>query len=439
MKKDKITGLLFFWFISILATVAEAQSNSPIANQGFAYKGKQDHQAAESHKKPSDTSKYTKLVEWQDGYLDIHHINTGSGDACFMIFPDGTTLLFDAGNLNQKRFGAKYAPMKTTSPKPDSSRSASQWIAKYIKDRLYNIKEPKIDYALVSHFHDDHYGSLVDLGRTIPIKKIIDRNYPDYDFPVDLKTYLQADNDFKKYLAFIEHSKVKTESLKAGSNTQITLKTGAERYPTFSVRNVKSNADIWTGLGENTVPHFTADDITTFYKGKFNENTLSLAIKIAYGPFDYFTGGDNTGLQGFGLPAWFDVETPMAKAVGKVEVTTLNHHGNRDATNDFFLKTLNPKVVVQQSWCSDHPGQEVFHRLIDRSEQAEPRAIFATNLFDELKVVYGPWLVNSYKSTQGHILVRVHPGGKTYEVIVLDDSLPETRVKKVFGPYHSID
>jgi hypothetical protein len=42
------------------------------------------------------------------------------------------------------------------------------------------------------------------------------------------------------------------------------------------------------------------------------------------------------------MPAWFDVETPMAKAVGKVEVTTLCHHGCRDAVNENFLSYLSP-------------------------------------------------------------------------------------------------
>ena len=59
----------------------------------------------------------------------------------------------------------------------------------------------------------------------------------------------------------------------------------------------------------------------------YNENTLSLALKVSYGKFDYFTGGDMTGLQGFGLPIWFDMETPVAKVVGKIEALSLNHHG----------------------------------------------------------------------------------------------------------------
>ena len=127
----------------------------------------------------------------------------------------------------------------------------------------------------------------------------------------------------------------------------------------------------------------------------------------------------------------------MAKAVGKVEVTTLNHHGNRDATNEFFVKTLDPKVVVQQSWCSDHPGQEVYQRLIYKDKNAESRDIFATNMHDETKVTYGPWFIDNYKSMQGHIVVRVYPRGNKYEVIILNDDSTELTVKEKFGPYNS--
>ena len=36
---------------------------------------------------------------WEEGEMDIHHINTGRGEAVFCIFPDGTTMLIDAGDL----------------------------------------------------------------------------------------------------------------------------------------------------------------------------------------------------------------------------------------------------------------------------------------------------------------------------------------------------
>ncbi len=378
-----------------------------------------------------------KLEPWQEGYLDIHHINTGSGDTSFMILPDGTTLLFDAGKIDKKKFEKKWVPLKATSLKPSDSLSAAGWIVNYIKQVIPKGEKAVIDYGVVSHFHGDHYGSLVELGKTIPIKKMIDRNYPNYDFPLDLKNFFKNNKRFQDYQSFIDSTKRPTETLKVGSSSQISLLNEPTKYPTFKVRNVKSNGTIWTGKGEDTFEYFTAQEMTDYYKGKYNENPLSLALKISYGDFDYFTGGDNTGLQGFGLPYWFDVETPIAKAVGKVEVTALNHHGNRDATNEFFVKTLDPKVVVQQSWCSDHPGQEVYQRLIYKDENAEGRAIFATNMHDETVVTYGPWFKDNYKSMHGHVVVRVHSKGTEYEVFILDDTTEELKVKDKFGPYYS--
>lgn len=38
------------------------------------------------------------LPAWAAGTLDIHQIVTGRGNSAFMMFPDGTTLLLDAGD-----------------------------------------------------------------------------------------------------------------------------------------------------------------------------------------------------------------------------------------------------------------------------------------------------------------------------------------------------
>ncbi len=52
------------------------------------------------------------------------------------------------------------------------------------------------------------------------------------------------------------------------------------------------------------------------------------------------------------------------------------------------------------------------------------------------RIVIGD-LVDRLKSTQGHIVLRVAPGGDTFQVIILDDSAETYRVKAVFGPYQS--
>ena len=71
------------------------------------------------------------LAPWAPGFLDIHHINTGRGNAAFFIFPDGTTMLFDAGDRDPNAID-RYAPLKIAPARPDDSRSPGAWIAAYI-------------------------------------------------------------------------------------------------------------------------------------------------------------------------------------------------------------------------------------------------------------------------------------------------------------------
>ena len=393
------------------------------------------------------------LAEWQEGYLDIHHINTGRGDAAYFIFPDGTTMLFDAGDLGLDNL-PKHKPLKVVKPKPNNSKQPGEWISEYIKQARPKNRALSIDYALISHFHEDHYGDAIkrnkksnsgqyklagitEVGDFIPIKTLIDRDYPDYNSPVDLAE-VHGEN-FINYLAYTKEKisqGMSMQKLDVGKDDQITLKFSKERFLNFSVRNIKRNGTIWKGKGEQVFNYFNLEE-TVDENGKFNENLFSLALEVSYGKFNYFTGGDMTGLQGFGLPKWFDVETPVADVVGQVDVLTLNHHGNRDATNAYFLEKLAPRVIVQQSWVSDHPGGEVLHRMISEKIYPGPRDIFTTNMLEETKVAIGPWLIKAYTSFEGHVVIRVYPGGEEYRVFILDDHRPGLNVKAIYGPYPS--
>ena len=398
----------------------------------------------------------TSSVVWKEGYLDIHHINTGRGVSTFMVLPDGTTMLIDAGDIVDS-LAAKSLPLTVTSAYPDNSKTAAQWITDYIGQALPGVKNRSIDYALITHYHGDHFGvitpstkfsankayqlsGITEVGDMLPIKMLIDRNSPDYNYPVDLKKAYSAEpGNFPNLLKFIQYQSrygLKSESLKVGRTDQIVLRKNLAKFPGFQVRGIKTNGTIWKGSPDGTYEYFTKDSVVD-PKGKFNENPLSIAIKLSYGKFDYYTGGDNTGMQGFGLPSWFDVETPIAKAVGKVEVSTLNHHGNRDGTNEFFLKTLQPKVVVEQTWCSDHPGQEVMHRLISDHLYKGEKNIFATNIQEVTKTTLGGWFTRGYKSMFGHVIVRVLPGGEHFYVLVGETINGMIKIRRSYGPFTS--
>jgi ribonuclease BN (tRNA processing enzyme) len=400
----------------------------------------------------------TLSIAWKEGYLDIHHIVTGSGDCVFSVMPDGTTMMVDAGDIGDRKFKTIGYPLTSTSPYPNESKTAGKWIVEYIKQVLPNLKNPVIDYALLTHYHDDHIGGITnstkyanngaykltgitEVGDLLTIKKLIDRNYPSNDFPKNLEVaYKKEPSIFLNLQRFIKYHELQNsliaEQLKVGSTEQIQLKYKKDDFPEFLVRGIKANGTIWSGKGRENIEYFTADSVIE-NNGWFNENPLSLAIKLSYGKFDYFTGGDNTGLQGFGMPKWFDVETPIAKAVGQVEATTLSHHGCRDAVNENFLSYLMPKTIIHQSWSSNHPGEEVLHRLISNHIYKGEKNIFSTNIQDVTKATLGFWLTNNFRSTFGHIIIRVLPGGDKYYVLIAETINDKVEIKKIFGPYLS--
>jgi beta-lactamase superfamily II metal-dependent hydrolase len=393
------------------------------------------------------------LPPWSKGFFDIHHISTARGDATYLIFPDGTEMLFDVGDIGKSSL-AKYPSLKMAEVRPNPTKQAGAWVADYIIQMRPKKQSLHLDYVAISHFHTDHFGNpntskklsksgkitlsgLTELAEIIPIKTLIDRAYPDYDLPVDLK----ALHGFKleNYLNFIEEKK-ETDNLivqrfEVGSNSQIRMLHDPSTYLEFKVRNIKSNNIIWDGTNSAIKLFNIGDDI--LLKPGSAENALGLVLKFSYGNFDYFTGGDITGLQGFGLPDWFDVETPVAKVVGKVDAMTLNHHGNRDASNKAFIEQLAPRVIVQQSWISDQPGGEVVHRITSNKIYPGPRDIFATTVFEETKAAIGPKLAKSYKSFQGHIVIRVEPGGREFRVFILNDLSTLRELKASYGPYIS--
>ena len=88
---------------------------------------------------------------WSQGFLDIHHINSGKGESVFIVMPDGTTMLVDAGATSRPKSGV-------TDQKPDASRTSGEWISRYILHMMEDLPSKKLDYILLTHFDGDHIG-----------------------------------------------------------------------------------------------------------------------------------------------------------------------------------------------------------------------------------------------------------------------------------------
>lgn len=369
------------------------------------------------------------LPAWTEGGMDIHFINTGRGDAALLVLPDGTSLQIDGGD------GGWDGPPRGVVRKPNDSRSAGEWLGRYARRVLPSGGDPKIDYVLLTHLHGDHMSGIRDLSSNIDLGFVLDRGYPDYDYPRP-----QSDDGAKDYIDFVRQGartgRFQAAQLKPGRADQIRLLRRPQAYPEFQVRNVAANGEVWTGVGTATRKHFPADLSRLPDDELPTENQTSAAIRVSYGSFDFYSGGDMPGVIQPGLPAWMDVETPVAKAVGPVEVAAANHHGNRDSSNAFFVSTLRPRFWILQAWSSDHPGMDVLSRMLSTRLYTDDRDVLATNMPQANYDVIGP-LLERLMSDQGHIVIRVAPGGGQYQVIVLHDSDESMRVKAIHGLYES--
>jgi len=381
------------------------------------------------------------LPDWEEGYLDIHAINTGRGESTLLIFPDGTTMLNDAA-------GSTISPTDAIPPppqKPNSTVSPGLAITNYAKHFIKPASN-KINYLLLSHFDPDHMGSyssslpldptgkfrmggITEVGTKIPFDKIIDRGYPDYNFPTDMKSNSRIAN----YIKFINWAKTTgstTEQFDVGKNDQIVLKENPSKYSNFEIRNICSNGVVWTGTGSgsvNTLP--PGDEVAT---ASAAENIFSIGFVLSYGKFNYFAAGD-LQYNGRSTHPWKDIEAPVAIVVPEVDVMKANHHATSNCNGTTLLNRLKPQTVIIHPWRDVHPNTETLSRMFAANSKVQ---IFSTNMTEDNKPRLGANL-GKMKATQGHIVVRVSPGGDEYYVYVLDDTNQDYIVTGVFGPYKS--
>lgn len=373
-----------------------------------------------------------------DGGLDIHHINTGEGSAALLVLPDRTTLLIDCGSNQDTARPARFkAPRR-----PDDSRLPGEWIARYVKNVHPRGEAAPIDYAVVSHFHADHMGGFPELFRQVRVAVLLDRGWPDYAAPLPFAGPLAG--LYKGTVAEqVKTHGMKVERFRAGARDQIVLRHEPRRYPNFEVRHLAVNGEAWTGEGETVRRRIDAVE-------KPNENALCAALRVRLGAFDYFTGGDLPGAsEKPDVPAARDMESAIAWVTGPVDVAVLNHHGNPDSTTPFFLSVLQPRVCIAQVWDAQQVDPKVLGRLRSDRIAPGPRDLFMTNAgwdgrAEHMVRVFGEAAgrqhvedLKSIAASQGHIVVRVAPGGASYAVFVLTDADESLRVRSVHGPYAS--
>jgi beta-lactamase superfamily II metal-dependent hydrolase len=375
-----------------------------------------------------------EFPRWKDGFMDIHSIATGQGDCTFIVLPDGTTWLIDAGDM-----GCPDGHNGWTGSIPDGSKHTGEWIKEYINH--FSPRRDTIDYAMITHFHSDHVGSksglipgthgygltgITMVGDIMHFNNFIDRDYPSYDFPSrdNITKELPIFPEYRKFVSYLDSTGTKVQKFQVGTNRQFVLKHNPKSYSdAFEVRNLCANGEVWTGKGQKSKKMYSGDPLL------FDENMNSCGVLITYGKFKYYNCGD---LCGHNFSSYKSqerhFENEVADVCGQVTVIKNDHHGWKESTNAHFLQVLKPQAFVVMVSNLNHPYYTTVQRMIDPLVYDGPREIYFTS--DASKPQLGDKLFSNVKPT-GHIIIRVYPGGKSWQVFVLDPYSSDYSVKYV--------
>lgn len=382
--------------------------------------------------KTSDVEIGKPLPLWSEGYLDIHMINSGSGECAFYVLPDGTTMVVDVGELSPN-FGDNRVPKR-----PNDQVRPYKTYANYIKHFMPEGKS-EVDYLHISHFHIDHFGdhrieAEVDpvgyrkigpmaLYHEIPFRNILDRAYPNYVEETQVPSI--ADSlIIQDWRIFIKHgeqnNKLQGARFTVGKE-QIILLYNKDRYSNFKTFNICGNGYGYYIKTGATTPKRNGS------KGDPG-NPASCGFYLKYGNFDYVSAGDITSAPQNRMAYYF---RDCADGT-KLDALKGGHHLSNNSWGGQMQNYMFPTVVLNHNFYKKQPDVDLLNNTVFNVTNQ----VFTTNAHPDALVENADTYAK-LAGHSGHITLRVAPGGDSYYVYMLDDCDFDYRVKSIHGPYTS--
>ncbi len=242
-----------------------------------------------------------------DRRLHVDFLDVGQGDAAFVTFPDGRTMLIDGGGRIKYRSRDEEAePFE-----PDVRGIGESVVSEFLWHRGYS----RIHFILATHADADHIQGLTDVARNFKIGSAIFGR-----MPLDDPNFTQLDD-------ILRRRGVQSEGVVRGD----VLKIG----------------DVVV-----EVLNPPADD-----RDAVSDNDNSIVLRITYGSRTFLLTGD---IESRAESTLVNAGSPLTADVIKAA-----HHGSRTSSTQAFIDAVGPKyavISVGRSSPYGHPHSEVVER-----------------------------------------------------------------------------
>jgi beta-lactamase superfamily II metal-dependent hydrolase len=274
--------------------------------------------------------------------LDIYFIDVEGGQSTLIVTPTGESLLVDTGFAADGTFRSKPGD-------PSRARDA-QRIAAAARDAGVT----RIDYLLITHFHADHDGGVVELAQLLPIRTFIDHGgvLPGAEERVaGTQDALAAYAAVRAKGRHLEPKPGDRLPLKGATAIVVSSAGSTIRQPLAgSSRRSARGAEAEAGAANATCgPQAPPAQEPT-------ENPRSTGFRLQFGRFRFLDLGDLTGEPLFALACPRDL-------VGPVDVYLVAHHGGVDTADPATFAAFKPRIAVVNNGATKGGAPELFAAL----------------------------------------------------------------------------
>ncbi|HZH29195.1 MAG TPA: ComEC/Rec2 family competence protein [Pyrinomonadaceae bacterium] len=249
-----------------------------------------------------------------DGRLRLDLLDVGQGDAALLTFPEGATLLIDAGGRAEFRGRGGEVEDGAEARFERDARGIGEAV---VSEYLWWRGMARVDYILATHAHADHMNGLNDIARNFKVRA----------------AFLSRDG------AGIAESARLWKTLR-GERVPVELIGRGDRLK-FGAATVDV---LWP-------PH--AGEAT----GALSENNDSLVLRVRYGSRVFLLTGD--------IERDAEAALVASREDLRSDVLKVAHHGSRTSSTEAFVAAARPAVAVVSAGLASpygHPDPNVVAR-----------------------------------------------------------------------------